>query len=393
MELRPRQVTLVLCRRDGEVLGRLDPFEVASPWRQEAAPVVDACVDRFGVRPVLLRLLDAEPEGPGGEVTYLAEVDVVPDEVRPWGGRLGDHALRMPWARPGGPATDLDWASGAIEAVGRRVSAPPTQVRTWNLSSLWRLPTDGGTVWLKAVPPFFAHEAAVLRLLDDQPVPELMAGEPGRAVLAHLEGEDGYSVGLPGWRRHVDALVGIQLAAVERTDALRAAGVPAVELVAVAADVRRLLDRRSAGIDGAVREVIESVLDDTDRIVDVVTDLVPVHTLVHGDAHTGNGRFVDGDVAILDWGDSFVGHPLLDVAVAESHHPELGSRIVEAWLERWRRAGFDRVGEAWSALRPLAHLRSATVFQHFLDHIEPSERGYHEHDVVPALVAASRRQG
>jgi hypothetical protein len=39
---------------------------------------------------------------------------------------------------------------------GLRPTTPPTQVRTWNLSSLWRKPVEGQTVWLKVVPPFFA---------------------------------------------------------------------------------------------------------------------------------------------------------------------------------------------------------------------------------------------
>jgi hypothetical protein len=38
----------------------------------------------------------------------------------------------------------------------------------------------------------------------------------------------------------------------------------------------------------------------------------------------------------------------------------------------------------------LAALRTAAVYQHFLDNIEPSERIYHEQDVRPALEIAAR---
>ena len=95
-------------------------------------------------------------------------------------------------------------------------------------------------------------------------------------------------------------------------------------------------------------------------------------------------------MTILDWGDAFVGHPLLDLSVGDSYHPEIAAEVVDVWLERWRRTGLDRVDEAWAALRPLAHLRTAVVFQEFLDGMEPAERRYHEHDVVPALVQAGR---
>ena len=35
-----RVVTLVLCRRDGAILGALAPFEVDVPWWQDVGPVV-----------------------------------------------------------------------------------------------------------------------------------------------------------------------------------------------------------------------------------------------------------------------------------------------------------------------------------------------------------------
>ena len=76
-----------------------------------------------------------------------------------------DEPLRASWARPGGPAEDLAWADAALELAQTPRVAPAVQVRSWNLSSLWRLPTNRRCTWLKAVPPFFAHEGAVLEAL------------------------------------------------------------------------------------------------------------------------------------------------------------------------------------------------------------------------------------
>ncbi|MEO1063157.1 MAG: phosphotransferase [Actinomycetota bacterium] len=385
----PRHVTLVLCRRDGDVLGRLDPFEVESPWWMEVEPVVDACVARHGVRPVVLRLLDAVSRPHGGAVTYLAEVDQVPGSLHPWDGQLRDHPLRAPYARPGGPAADLAWAADALAATGRRPTADPRQIRTWNLSSLWRLPTDAGPVWLKCVPSFFAHEAAVMEVLADQAVPPLVDGEPGRSLLDHVEGVDGYDADVAGWRTHVDTLVGIQLAAVERPDELTASGVPARSLAELVGRLREVVARWAPELEPAVVDRLGAVLDRADSVIDLVLELAPITTLVHGDAHPGNGRFHGGRVTILDWGDSFVGHPLLDLSVGEAYHAELAPAVVDLWLERWRHAGLARVDEAWDALRPLAHLRTAAVFQDFFDGIEPDERRYHEHDLVPELVRAA----
>ena len=82
--------------------------------------------------------------------------------MQPWTGSLDEQPLRMPWAKVGGPAADLAWADQALIAAGRQRTGDAEQMRTWNLSSVWRLPTSEGAAWLKVVPPFFAHEGAVV---------------------------------------------------------------------------------------------------------------------------------------------------------------------------------------------------------------------------------------
>ncbi len=76
----PRQVTLLLCDREGRRLGALPPFEVEVPWWPEAEPVVAGARARFGIEVTVLRLV-ASPvseRAAGGPVTYLAEVDGPP---------------------------------------------------------------------------------------------------------------------------------------------------------------------------------------------------------------------------------------------------------------------------------------------------------------------------
>ena len=117
----------------------------------------------------------------------------------------------MPWARPGGPAVDLAWAEGVLAARGLARSGPPRQVRSWNLSSLWTLPlADGTSAWLKAVPPFFAHEGAVLEHLAGRPVPPLLARDGHRTLMPELPGEDQYDATRPLLDRMIDALVAMQ---------------------------------------------------------------------------------------------------------------------------------------------------------------------------------------
>ena len=195
----PRIATLVLVDAGGTVLGQLPSFPVTTPWWQDMVPVVAACEERFGVRPIVLRLLSTERGVyPGGRrhVPGRGRGTRRRPRRRPASG-LGQE----PWMSSrsacrgrsvGGPAADLAWADEALLATGRRRTAEAEQMRTWNLSSVWRLPTTDGPAWLKVVPPFFAHEGAVLERLAGGPVPTLLGrrrpsdpdgGHPGRRSL------------------------------------------------------------------------------------------------------------------------------------------------------------------------------------------------------------------
>jgi Ser/Thr protein kinase RdoA (MazF antagonist) len=105
-------------------------------------------------------------------------------------------------------------------------------------------------------------------------------------------------------------------------------------------------------------------------------------TLVHGDLHTGNWRSDGGAVTILDWSGTYLGHPADDlVTLVQRLDPPRARVATEAWCAAWRKRvpGCDP-DRAITAMRPLVHLEKAVLFQHFLDHIEPSERPYHEGD-------------
>ena len=82
----PRQVSLLLCDRDGRRLGALPQFEVEVPWWPEAEPVVAGARARYGIEVTVLRLV-ASPvseRAAGGPVTYLAEVAEPLRPLRCW---------------------------------------------------------------------------------------------------------------------------------------------------------------------------------------------------------------------------------------------------------------------------------------------------------------------
>ena len=116
-----------------------------------------------GVEVTILRLLRAEAGRAtrGGPVNAIWRRSSSRRQQRSLPGRatpMADEPLRVHYARPGGPGDDLRWADSVLAERGTPRTGPAEQVKTWNLSSLWRLPIGSSAAWLKAVPPFFAHE-------------------------------------------------------------------------------------------------------------------------------------------------------------------------------------------------------------------------------------------
>jgi len=408
-----RIVTLVMCSTSGQLLGTLPPVPVGSPWWPDVGPVVDAAAAR-GVAVRVLRLLEADGQAPrDGHVAYLAEL------LSPPTGRLlpvPDHLAalatredprRARWARPGGVADVLSWADGVLHGAGTPRTGPAVQVKSWNLSSVLRLPTARGPVWCKSVPPFLAHEGAAIAAVATthrELVPVLLGsrrepGGSGTVLLDDVPGEDRWEAPLPVLVRMVRAWVDVQAAWAGRAQELLAAGLPdrrtpalldAVLAVIGREDVRAelapdevtALDRLAAGLPGVLRE-----LD--------ACGLPP--TLVHGDLHPGNWRGPGDELVLLDWGDSGVGHPLLDLPAFLTRVPDEGRRsVLAAWADAWRERAPDADPDrAVHLVAPVAELVRAVVYRTFLDGIEASERTYHDGDVAAALRAAlqaARRQ-
>ena len=114
--------------------------------------------------------------------------------------------------------------------------------------------------------------------------------------------------------------------------------------------------------------------------------------LVHGDFHPGNVVADGSRYVVLDWGDSFVGHPGFDILRLSDGLADCdGEALLRAWVARWRAAVPGSNPErALDLLRPLAALRNASVYAGFLERIEPSEHPFHAADVPYWLAEAAR---
>jgi Phosphotransferase enzyme family len=375
-----RKVTLVLVDGTGTVLGELPPFDLERPFWPETADVVATVRELYGIDVVILRILATERAQPhGGAVTYLAQTETqtgqLPPGLRPSTVTLGADPRRPAYAEINGPAKTLAWAETAL---GTPILAR-TQLRTWNLSTIWRLDTADGPVWLKQIPPFFAHESAVVRWIGPPLVPEVLAAENGKMLLADVPGEDLYGAGLELRRAVAEGFHRVQAAAVRD---LPLFGVPDERGQALIEPIKQVVTEY-----GGDQRLIEDL---PERFAEIEACGVP-DTLVHGDLHPGNVRGDGQRWAIIDWGDSFVGHPGYDIMRLAEGLPEADRQVlIGEWAERWRNEVPGCEPErVLDLMAPLAHLRAAVVYARFVANIEPAEHPYHASDVPAALERAA----
>ncbi|GAA0688959.1 hypothetical protein GCM10010193_48860 [Kitasatospora atroaurantiaca] len=389
-----RTVT-VLVTWQGERLGAVGPFEVATPRWHDVGPVAEQLEAELGVPALVLRLVSVEggEDGRGGHVTYHAEAlrrPVIALEASD--ATLSPDALRSDWATPEGLRSALSWADDALRAAGRPAVGPVEQVKTWNLSGLYRIPTGGGPVWLKTTPRFGACEAQVIELfgsVDATLVPTVLAADTAgrRVLLDHVPGQDCWGVPEDSMLSAVGRLVAAQAALAGQSPA----GLPDRTPQALIGGVRALL----AG--EAVQELSADELARVRRLAEELPGMVKElaacglpETVVHGDFHPGNWRSDGRDTVVVDFSDSYLGHPAFDGLRPRAFlSADRWEQVREVWTQAWsaQLPGADP-GRALEIAEPLMHLAYAVRYQEFLDNIEASERIYHEGDPASELRAA-----
>ena len=284
--------------------------------------------------------------------------------VRPWDRSWDpDEPLRASWARPGGPAEDLAWADAALErgwdaAHGARGAGAVLEP----VEPLAPAHDSAATAWLKVVPPFFAHEGAILAALGADRVPEVLGirrgphaarRDPRRRPLRRewracsCRWSISSSTCRPAWVGRVDDLLELRLPDWRR-DALTVAF---TDLVA----------RWRGRLPEAVEVGLDGLLDGLAARWDHIDECGLPDTLVHGDFHQGNLRSAGpGHLVLLDWGDSGIGHPMLDQsAFLDRLSPADRQAVRQAWTDAVASGG-PRLRARPGGVPARAHRRAPT---------------------------------
>jgi hypothetical protein len=414
----PDQEAVLVDRRDGAV--RLLETERPGPvWTADPAEVLPGLRDLLGADAVLLRCLEEDEDETARvqRATVIAVPRAVPAllEGLAWAGPAelaaggdGDTALAArvaaelatggtgvagrPWAARGWFAAAERWLRESMAAIGRPVTGPVAQARTWELSCILRAPTATGDVWFKtsAALPLFVNEGVVLTALselfgDRVPVPLAVDPERGWVVLDDVGEEVGWSASFEVVEEVARSFARMQVEAAGQADRLLAAGCHDRRLDRLAAQAEAWLPQVEAtgdlpGIDdatwlsadelAAVRAALPQVLA---CCAELAGFAIPP-SIVHGDLHLGNVARGPAGYRFFDWTDACVAHPFLDLATIrrgtsfaedrDERERELQARLRAAYLPEW--AAFEppeRLDRAFRLAAPLGALHQAVSYR------------------------------
>lgn len=264
-----------------------------------------------------------------------------------------------------------EWVDERLAEHGLRRTAEIAVFRERYWATVATVPTTGGTVWLKTMPPAVTHEAGLYEVLQRRAPRSILPPlgvdvRRGRLLLPDAGPSLADRAALDELPMALHAYGTLQLALAPHVGELLAAG---------AADMRpeRLPDRFDEALDAVVTyarhagENVGDLLALRPRYRDWCDELVAggrPASLDHNDLHPGNVIGSSTHPRFYDWGDAVVAHPFASLLFPLDVVPDQREQLRDAYLAAFGDPA-DLRAEADLAVR-VAYVARALVWQRIL---------------------------
>jgi hypothetical protein len=259
-------------------------------------------------------------------------------------------------------------------------------VRPW--STVFRVPTAHGAVYLKCCGPTQAHEPRLTALLHREfpglvtevlalhsTQPWMLVAEGGKKLGEVYEGDEL----LRAWREILPRCAQLQRDVTPRTGEVLELGTPdhrAGPLLTafdeVIANEPAVSGERADRLTADERRMLGSIRPRIAEALRALTALGIDDTLQHDDLHQNNVLVRDGRMVIFDWGDACVSHPFLTLAVTLRFAAQKTGRwerspeilaLRDAYLEPWHdRASARELHDAAELGRRIGQISRSLTF-------------------------------
>ena len=312
------------------------------------------------------------------------------------------HRWRLPWMYSGWYDQAVAWIREQIASLGYTITGEIVQVKVRVWSEVMRVPTDGGMLYFKAVPTYFAYEPRMTQLLyhyaPTQTPPLLVVDEQRLWMLMQDAGTVMRGERDPKrWETMLTLYAQLQMKLIDHVDELLAADVPDGRLLKlpriyedVLADRQFLLLGQEKGLPMHEYEQLLSMTPQVEEMCAKLASYDIPETLHHDDLH-GNNVLWNGETYIFfDWSDSFVTHPFCSLFIVLrvatfvlKFDEETQNRLITAYLTPWTRyAPMEQLREAFTIAHRLGTLLRSLTYYYLIKSLEPSMREDYE-DALP----------
>lgn len=265
--------------------------------------------------------------------------------------RNGNQSKTAPWMAEHGMAQYLDWAESALIGMGYTLRGTIQQIKNAYVSTIFRIPTDAGAMYLKITSSVYVNTAAKEWYITDS-----MGGTPGfvavspdgyAAITREMPGHDcqigdagKYKSWLESWGEKKTQTTG------ENTYGL--IDCSPQKLLAEIADFERqvnhIFEATNRPISEADRNLLSAKLEEVKSALEHLCKYPIPNALCHADIRPGNVRIMEDVEVLYDWGMAFYGHPFYDAlhflhVVRRQLSEEQKAEIIDAYLSKWERYG------------------------------------------------------
>jgi aminoglycoside/choline kinase family phosphotransferase len=288
------------------------------------------------------------------------------------------------WTKPQWYDEALPWIAEHITATG-----PWSQVRSWGLSNVLRIPTADGGVYFKALshastrpdalPFLFANEPLFLqRASADRPgavpAPIAIDGERSWMLLPDLGSPLAEETDIALWLDAIGGHARLQRSYADQPERLLEFSCVDRRLAVLDAELDRLLGPNQA-TDRLEPDERAKLPIRAKQLREAITELASIgvpETLLHGDLHPRNLAVRDGRVLAFDWTDAAVAHPFLDMVTFVEERSPLSTdpRVRDAYLSEWEEfASPAELRRALELAQELGTLYQTMTSLHLFDHL------------------------
>jgi hypothetical protein len=272
--------------------------------------------------------------------------------------------LNAPWFEETYMLKIENWIKEVLQDEGLTLADGLQELKKTDFSLVLLVPTNAASLYFKGTRSSTHHEAAT-SLYFHQAYPGKSTG------VVSIEETEGWLLmnelgGVPirqlkdkrMWQEAINEYANLQVSEVVNIERLRKLNIPNRTLFTLREDINNHLEGMcDTGLSPEEKEAVMKLQPELLKMCDELEELLPVHTIDHGDLHSANIHYDDGKIMFLDWGDSSLTHPFFSTRVFWNSLFELVDNDPEwlAMIDEFRHCYL----QPWTAYAPMEKLDRA----------------------------------